>query len=83
MLISRALAAANSLSTRNGVLTSLAVFDAGLEGLKLPLMRPVSPEGPLGEGPSSSTSESMRRESIAFLIQRYFEWVGTVEEEGM
>lgn len=53
----------------------LAVFDSGLETLRLPLVKPVS----LTDEDGQPISE-VRRENVAFLVQRYFEWTGTIEE---
>ena len=76
MLISRALETISVLSSRSGRATSLAVLDSGLSSLRLPLVRAITPDQ--DDGPS--TSSSVRKESLAFLAQGYFEWVGTVEE---
>ena len=64
-----------------GSCTSLAVFDTGISTLKLPLVRPVSPLVlQENESQAGSSSPTARRESVGFLVHRYFEWVGTVEE---
>ncbi|KAJ3556938.1 hypothetical protein NM688_g1748 [Phlebia brevispora] len=79
VLLTRALTSVSALSEQSGKCTSLAVFDSSLDALRLPLVRPVSP-GHMQEGDGSS-SPIGRVESLGFLAQRYFEWVGTVEEE--
>lgn len=52
------------------------MFDSGLDALKLPILRPVSPaEGePGGFRPSTG-----RREPVAFFVEKYFEWSARVE----
>jgi hypothetical protein len=62
----------------SGKATALAVFDSGLNDLRLPLMRPVSLN--FTEQNTQASSPSIRRESVSFLVQRYFEWTGTIEQ---
>lgn len=52
----------------------MAVFDSGLDNLRLPLLKSVPPSTDAEQPPN------IRRESIAFLAQRYFEWTATIEE---
>lgn len=59
-------------------MTALAIFDSGLGDLRLPLLRPVSP-GLVSEN-GQADSSSIRRESVRYLVQRYFEWTGIFEQ---
>lgn len=56
----------------------MAVFDAGLDKLRLPILLPVA----IAEEATDreSTRVGPRRESVTHLVQRYFQWIGTVEE---
>lgn len=59
--------------------TSLAIFDSGLHQLKLPILRPVS-FGYRIPDESEQPLTNPRRESVALLLQKYFEWIGLVGE---
>ena len=55
---------------------ALAVLDSGLDTLKLPILRPVSP----AEGePGGSRPSTGRREPAAFFVEKYFEFSARVE----
>lgn len=60
------------MTSRRTVPVAFAVFDSGLDALKLPILRPVSPAE--GERPSTG-----RREPVAFFVEKYFEWSARVE----
>lgn len=62
----------------SGKTAALAIFDSGLLDLRLPLMKPVI----ISEGVDQQETQpsNTRREPIAFLAQRYFEWIATIEE---
>lgn len=49
-----------------------ALFDAQLDQLKLPIIRPPSQE--------EETGQSLKLESVAGLAQKYFEWVGVFDK---
>lgn len=74
-LIHHALNAVSTMSAQTGKPIALAVFDSGLEDLRLPLVKPVSLVAEDG------TLDEAKRENIAYLVQRYFEWTGTIEED--
>lgn len=60
---------------------ALAVFDSGLSDLRLPLVK--APSAIVdSEQPHTQASQppNIRRESVAYLAQRFFEWTATVEE---
>lgn len=62
----------------SGRQTAFALFDSGLNELRLPILRPVSSEMTVAEaGPATAGT---RREFVAALVQRYFEWTGDAEE---
>ncbi|CCM04808.1 uncharacterized protein FIBRA_07001 [Fibroporia radiculosa] len=75
-LISHALTAVNHLAVQSSIGVALAVFDSGLENLKLPVLRPISP----GPGDQSQPA-TLRKESIAMCVEKYFEWTGTAERK--
>ena len=65
----------SGLSLFSGKSVALAILDAGLDNLRLPLVRPPSPVYRIKievEGEEDNT----RRESVPFLASRLFEWVG-------
>lgn len=76
-LITHALTALNALSSQSSTTIALAVFDSGLDQLRLPVLRPVSP--PEGE---SHTPSSVRREPVAPFVHNFFQWTGVVEAAG-
>ncbi|KAI0347331.1 hypothetical protein BDW22DRAFT_516611 [Trametopsis cervina] len=78
-IITQALSSVATLSGRSGKNTSLAVFDAGLDKLRLPILLPVAVAEEATD--KESTRVGPRRESVAHLVQRYFQWIGTVEED--
>ncbi|KAH9843882.1 uncharacterized protein C8Q71DRAFT_730404 [Rhodofomes roseus] len=78
-LIMHALTAVNSLSAKATASVALAVFDSGLQDLKLPIIRPVSPSG--GD-PNEARPSTGRREPVAFFVEQYFEWTARVEAFG-
>ncbi|KAG2058878.1 hypothetical protein BDR06DRAFT_875496 [Suillus hirtellus] len=53
-----------------------ALFDSQLDKLKLPVLR--TPTVPVFDGEESG-DETPRPESVAFVAQKYFEWVGTFD----
>jgi len=72
-LVAQALASVTFLSAHNGIDNIMfALFDAQLDQLKLPIVRPPSQ----GE----ETERSVRLESVAGLVQKYFEWVGVFDK---
>ncbi|KZT71594.1 hypothetical protein DAEQUDRAFT_763812 [Daedalea quercina L-15889] len=75
-LITHALSAVQSLSAKAETGVAFAVFDSGLGGLKLPIIRPVSPSD---EDPGGSRPSTGRREPVAFFVEKYFEWTARVE----
>ncbi|KAH9947261.1 hypothetical protein B0H21DRAFT_739545 [Amylocystis lapponica] len=76
-LISHALAVISSISVHP---IALAVFESDLGRLRLPILRPVSPESLVPSGtPTERTSA--RRESMTAFVEKYFEWIGDVESE--
>ena len=71
----RSFLAYHGLSLFSGKSVALAILDAGLDNLRLPLVRPPSPVYRIKievEGEEDNT----RRESVPFLASRLFEWVG-------
>ena len=62
----------------SGSTTALAVFDSGLENLRMPLLRVPSPDPDAPEGTQHVVKDV--HEPVASLAQQYFEWVGTVDE---
>ena len=65
------------LSDLRGTGVSLAILDAGLDNLRLPLVRPPSPTFLVkveGDDPAQ-----MKREFVPFLAERFFQWVGKVD----
>ncbi|GJE84396.1 hypothetical protein PsYK624_004720 [Phanerochaete sordida] len=77
-LIHHALSTVSSLTAQTGKRVALAIIDSGLEDLRLPLVKPVSLVVDDGAIPAA---ENSRRESVAYLVQRYFDWTGTIEED--
>lgn len=78
-LLLHASSTVSSLSAQSGRTTALAVFDSGLENLRMPLLRVPSPDPDAPEGTQHVVKDV--HESVASLAQQYFEWVGTVDEE--
>lgn len=80
-LISHALSATSALSSQTGKPTALAVFDSGLSDLRLPLVKPPSSiVDPEFQETQTSQPPAVRRESVAYLVERFFEWTATIEE---
>jgi len=73
-LISHALTVAKTLSIQAATHVTLVVFDSGLDKLRLPILRPVSPTSEGAPGSSQA-----RLEHVSFFVEKYFELVGTVE----
>ncbi|OBZ76538.1 hypothetical protein A0H81_04029 [Grifola frondosa] len=73
-LICHAMALVSSWSAQSATSSALAVFDSGLDQLKLPVFRPFSPGDP---GEDEVTA---KREPVALFVEQYFEWIGTAEE---
>ena len=54
-----------------------ALFDSRLDQLKLPVIRPPSQ---IFHGQDEGTSQPLRLESVAGLVQKYFEWFGIFDK---
>jgi hypothetical protein len=60
----------------SGQIVRVALFDSGLQHLKLPLVRSPQPSVPREE----VSEEDPPDEYVAVAAQRYFHWFGTVKE---
>ncbi|TCD67692.1 hypothetical protein EIP91_012058 [Steccherinum ochraceum] len=76
MLVTQTLTSIAALSSTTGSDTALAIYDSGLDSLRLPLVRPPSPNA--FQIKVEGGEDNTRRESVGFLAARYFEWVGIV-----
>ncbi|KDQ64685.1 hypothetical protein JAAARDRAFT_145694 [Jaapia argillacea MUCL 33604] len=77
-LVAHALAAVNMMNaTRPG--TSLVLFDSRIDELKLPVIEPVFRRLNFENGDEDTPDPPVRKESVSFLVAKYFEWCGTVE----
>ena len=69
-----------NLRINSGKATALAIFDSGLSDLRLPLVKPPSSIVDPELQTQASQPPDVRRESVAYLAQRFFEWTATMEE---
>ncbi|KZT20754.1 hypothetical protein NEOLEDRAFT_1100183, partial [Neolentinus lepideus HHB14362 ss-1] len=79
-LIVQALAAVAHLNAgQSRITTTLAVFDSGLDSLRLPIIPITQPSfDPLAD--KDSRDDSPKLQPVAPLVERYFEWVGNVKQ---
>jgi len=79
-LVAQALASLTFLSAHNDGTEHVifALFDSQLERLKLPVIRP--PAG-IFHDQEEDTGQFPRLESVAGLVQKYFEWVGVSDKQ--
>jgi len=77
LLVSRALAAVANLSS-DTCDVALALFDSGLDRLKLPIVRQVH-----DDAGQETESSPLKTEAVASFVHRYFEWVGTTEDDAL
>lgn len=57
------------------------LFDSQLPGLRLPIVRPLSPTRRLFAADAEDTASSARQECVERFVERYFDVIGTVKAE--